>query len=58
MLERLIRLSERMKHAPSRLIKLFDMAYKLSENDDIVKVLCSLLIKENQTDEKYFVWYR
>ncbi len=58
LLERLIKLSERLKHAPDMLIRLFAIAWKLSENDEIVRALCCLLIKDNLTDEKYFVWYK
>ncbi|HAG68931.1 MAG TPA: hypothetical protein DCL38_03045 [Lachnospiraceae bacterium] len=58
LLARLLMLSEKLKFAPDLLIDILNLAYKLNEDDEIVRVLCSLLIKENVTDEYYFEWYQ
>ncbi|MCR5790216.1 MAG: DUF5717 family protein [Lachnospiraceae bacterium] len=56
-MERVLMLSEKLKHAPALLIEVFRQAYQLEENTEIVRILCALLIKDNVTDEKYFEWY-
>ena len=58
LLERLLQIAERLKASPALLFQLFALAFKMNESGEIVRVMCSLLIKDNDTSEKAFEWYR
>lgn len=57
LLKQLIYLASHQKTYSDMLLKLLMRAYKIAEDEALVHVICSLLIKGEKTDVKYFKWY-
>ena len=57
LLNQLIYLAGRQKNASDTLLKILMMSYKIAPSDELVEVICTLLIKDGRTDIKYFKWY-
>ena len=47
----------RTKEFSEHLLNLLIKIYRINEDPDVVSAICSMLIKEGMTDEKYFEWY-
>ncbi|MCR5357701.1 MAG: DUF5717 family protein [Lachnospiraceae bacterium] len=47
----------RTKEFSEHLLNLLIKIYRINEDPDVVSAICSMLIKEGRTDEKYFEWY-
>ncbi|MCR5108082.1 MAG: DUF5717 family protein [Lachnospiraceae bacterium] len=56
-LSQVLYLASRKKRISPILIDFLERAYELVKSDKIIEVICTLLIKNNETDEKYFKWY-
>lgn len=48
----------RMKYFDRLIFKMMEMLYKKYENDEILTAICSLLIKGQKAENKYFKWYK
>ena len=57
LLKQLIYLAGHQKTYSDMLLKLLMQAYKIMKDEELVHVICSLLIKGGKTDVKYFKWY-
>ncbi len=47
----------RTKEFSEHLLNLLIRIYRINEDPDVVSAICSMLIKEGKTEEKYFEWY-
>lgn len=57
-LDQLLYQASREKHCNDTLIRILALSYKILPEMEIVSTICTLLIKGNRTDEKYFQWYK
>ncbi len=55
--KQILYLTARTKVFSDNLLRLLTGIYRITEDADVVSSICSLLIKGNKTDEKYFEWY-
>lgn len=55
--KQLIYLAGRQKNYSETLLKILMMTYKIVPDEELVEVICTLLIKAGKTDVKYFKWY-
>ncbi len=58
LLKQLIYLSGRQKNFSETLLFILTEAYKMQQSDELVGAICSLLIKGNCTNVKYFKWFK
>ena len=50
-------LAGKVKNYSDRLLFILEKCYAVAEDDETLQLICSLLIKGNKTDAKYFSWY-
>ena len=55
--KQLIYLAGRQKTFSDQLLKILMMSYKLARDEELVEVICMLLIKGEKTEARYFKWY-
>ena len=56
--ERAMYLIHRQKTYTKRMYDILEYFYKESKDEEIVALICTMLVKSNRTDEKAFYWYR
>ena len=56
--ERAMYLIHRQKSYTKRMYDILEYFYKESKDEEIVALICAMLVKSNRTDEKAFYWYR
>lgn len=56
-LEQVIYLSERVKEYEPLLFRVLEGCYRQKKDTRVLKEICTLLIKGNKTDKKYFEWF-
>lgn len=57
LMRQFIYVASKAKNFTKPLFKLLKMAYELSDDSEIVDVICSLLIKNNISGSRYFEWF-
>ncbi len=57
-LKQFMYLAGRYKGYSQRIVDILIAAYNITEDREVVDVLCSILIRANKTDSKYFKWFR
>ncbi|MDO5574271.1 MAG: DUF5717 family protein [bacterium] len=58
LLKQVIYLTNRQKNFSETLLYILTEAYKTQQNDELTGAVCSLLIKGNCTNVKYFKWFK
>lgn len=58
LLKQVIYLANRQKNFSTALLYILTESYKTHQNDELVGAICSLLIKGNCTNVKYFKWFK
>ena len=53
-----LRLAEKQRSAPKLLLRVLSAAAVMHEEPETIRILCALLIKDNETAAKYFPWYQ
>lgn len=56
--ERTLYLVHRQKIYTKRIYDILEYFYKECQDEEIVALICTMLVKSNRTDEKAFYWYR
>ncbi|MCR4924468.1 MAG: DUF5717 family protein, partial [Lachnospiraceae bacterium] len=57
LLERVTELADSLKQFSDAVVTILEKAYDLTKDEKIVETLCTLLIKNNKTEERFFKWY-
>lgn len=50
-------IAAKYKGYSKRLLFILEMCYEVEADDETLRLICSLLMKGNKTEEKYFKWY-
>lgn len=56
--ERALYLIHRQKTYTKRIYDILEYFYRESQDDEIIALICTMLVKSNRTDEVAFSWYR
>lgn len=57
-LRQIVYLALKQKNVSAELMRVLFAIYDIYQDEELVNAICTLLIKADERDEKYFVWYK
>lgn len=57
-MRQLVYLALKQRIVTKQLMRVLFGAYEIYQDEELVNAICTLLIKEDMRDEKYFIWYK